>query len=99
MCCLISLLGLFFPRIALVLVWMLNPAFINNAYPSIIVPILGLLFLPLTTLAYAFACTLEGGPWNGGGHHHHHHRPAVRPWLPWRRCQQAIKSEIKTLLG
>ena len=67
MCCLIALLGMIFPRVALVLVWLFNPAFINNAYPSIIVPILGLLFLPLTTLAYAFACTLEGGPWNGGG--------------------------------
>jgi hypothetical protein len=67
MCCLIALLGMIFPRAALVLVWLFDPPFINNAYPSIIVPILGLLFLPLTTLAYAFAFTLEGGPWNNGG--------------------------------
>ncbi len=67
MCCLIALLGLISPRVALVLVWLINPSFINNAYPSFIAPLLGLIFLPLTTLAYAFACTLDNGPWDSGG--------------------------------
>ena len=67
MCCLVALLGLICPRVLLVAVWILNPTFINTAYANILIPILGLIFLPLTTLAYAWAATLNGGPWNGGG--------------------------------
>ena len=67
MCCLVSLLGLICPRVLLVLVWAINPSLINSAYSTILIPLLGLLFLPLTTLGFAWATTLQGGPWNGGG--------------------------------
>ncbi|MDP6601139.1 MAG: hypothetical protein QGH76_02450 [Phycisphaerales bacterium] len=66
-CCLVALLALLFPRVILVLTWFLNPAFINNAYGTWILPLLGLIFLPMTTLAYAWAVTFEGGAGSIGG--------------------------------
>jgi hypothetical protein len=66
-CCFVFLLALLFPRLILILTWLFNPAFINNAYANFIIPAIGLIFLPMTTLAYAWAYTFEGGPWNGGG--------------------------------
>ncbi|MDG2424262.1 MAG: hypothetical protein P8M22_09815 [Phycisphaerales bacterium] len=67
MCCLIALLALGFPRVALVLVWFFDHTFISNAYNNMAIPILGFIFLPLTTLAYAWAHTFEGGVDSGGG--------------------------------
>lgn len=67
MCCLVALGGLLFPRVALFLVWLFNQSFINDAYPNLAVPILGFIFLPLTTLAYAWTFTFEGGPSSGAG--------------------------------
>ncbi|HCA39448.1 MAG: hypothetical protein QF781_00990 [Phycisphaerales bacterium] len=66
-CCLVALLALLFPRLILILVWIFNPAFINNAYSVWILPLLGLIFLPMTTLAYAWAITFEGGAGSIGG--------------------------------
>ena len=67
-CCLVVLLALLFPRVILALTWILNPAFIQNAYSSWwIIPLLGLIFLPMTTLAYAWAVTFEGGAGSVGG--------------------------------
>ena len=60
-CCLVFLLALLFPRVILIATWILNPAFINNAYSTWVLPVLGLIFLPMTTLAYAWATTFEGG--------------------------------------
>ena len=67
MCCLLALLALGFPRIALFLVWLFNPDFLDAAYSNAAVPILGFIFLPLTTLAYAWSFTFEGGPSSGAG--------------------------------
>ena len=57
--CLLGLSALFFPRVILVLVWLFSDYL--NVYSSIIWIILGLIFLPLTTLAYAFALHFGGG--------------------------------------
>ncbi|MCH2132930.1 MAG: hypothetical protein MK116_04175 [Phycisphaerales bacterium] len=62
MCCLIAILALGFPRIALFLVWLFDPAFLDAAYQNMAVPILGFIFLPCTTLGYAWTVTFEGGP-------------------------------------
>ena len=51
--CLLGLGALFFPRVILVLIWIFSDYL--NIFSSIIWPILGLIFLPLTTLAYAWA--------------------------------------------
>ena len=51
--CLLLLLILIFPRI--VLVWMfLTSTYLQRAYHELIIPILGFIFLPLTTLVYAW---------------------------------------------
>ena len=51
--CLLGLGALFFPRVILVLIWIFSDYL--NIFSSIIWPILGLIFLPFTTLAYAWA--------------------------------------------
>ena len=67
MCCLVALFSLAFPRITLVVVWLLDKPFIDQAYSNMALPLLGLIFLPLTTLAYAWAHTFEAGPGSGAG--------------------------------
>ena len=57
--CLFALLTGLFPRLGLVLVWIFTNE-IDRAYDSVILPLLGLIFLPLTTLVYALF-------WNPGG--------------------------------
>ncbi|MCA9282299.1 MAG: hypothetical protein H6812_13115 [Phycisphaeraceae bacterium] len=57
--CLVALLALAFPRLAIVLVVIFSD-YIGNAYQTTIVPFLGFLFMPLTTLAYALAINAHG---------------------------------------
>jgi hypothetical protein len=58
--CLFALLAGFFPRFALVCVWIFTNE-VDQAYDSFIVPLLGLIFLPLTTLVYALFWVPLGG--------------------------------------
>lgn len=51
--CLLLILFLAFPRIALLLLFVLSN-YLERAYHGLILPLLGFLFLPLTTLAYAW---------------------------------------------
>lgn len=51
--CLLLLLFVLFPRVALVLIFLLSN-FLERAYHGLLIPILGFLFLPLTTLVYAW---------------------------------------------
>lgn len=51
--CLIILLALAFPRILLLLLFFFTH-YLGTAYQSTLVPVLGFLFLPVTTLAYAW---------------------------------------------
>lgn len=54
--CLVGCLALAFPRVALALVWLLGPRnYLSEPFPATIWPILGFVFLPTTTLAFAFA--------------------------------------------
>lgn len=53
--CLVGCLALVFPRLALILVWLFGGNFLDKAYPSFLYPLLGFVFLPLTTLTFAFA--------------------------------------------
>ena len=50
--CLLAVFAGFFPRIALVCLWIFTDD-VDRAYDSFILPLLGLFFLPLTTLIYA----------------------------------------------
>jgi hypothetical protein len=51
--CLLVILLLAFPRIALVLLFVFSN-YLQRAYHGLLLPLLGFLFLPLTTLAYAW---------------------------------------------
>jgi hypothetical protein len=50
--CLIALLALFSPRLALVAAWLFSDL-LSRAFDSWILPLLGFFLLPWTTLAYA----------------------------------------------
>jgi hypothetical protein len=43
------------PRLALILVWLFGGNYLSMAYHTFIWPVLGFFFMPLTTLAYAWA--------------------------------------------
>jgi hypothetical protein len=57
--CLIGCLALVAPRITIVLVVIFSD-YIGQAYQTWIWPLLGFFFMPLTTLAYAFAINQNG---------------------------------------
>jgi hypothetical protein len=61
--CLLLILLLAFPRIALVLLFLFSN-YLQRAYHGLILPLVGLLFLPLTTLAYAWMAN-TGRPTTG----------------------------------
>jgi hypothetical protein len=54
------LLAFFTPRIVLFILWLFTN-YLSRAYDSFLVPFLGFLFLPATTLAYAIAQNELGG--------------------------------------
>ncbi|HEY7211813.1 MAG TPA: hypothetical protein VH477_16195 [Bryobacteraceae bacterium] len=58
--CLLALLSVAFPRVAIVLLWLLT-SFFNVLHSNIIVPILGFLFLPLTLIVYTYLLRAYGG--------------------------------------
>jgi hypothetical protein len=58
--CLLALLTGLFPRIGLALVWIFTNE-VDQAYDGWILPLLGLIFLPLTTLVYALLWMPAGG--------------------------------------
>jgi hypothetical protein len=51
--CLLLIVFLAFPRIALLLLFLFSN-YVQRAYHGLILPLLGFLFLPLTTLVYAW---------------------------------------------
>ena len=57
--CFLTLGAYFFPRVILVLVWLFSD-YLGRAYHSVIWPLLGFVFMPLTTLAYAWAINSNG---------------------------------------
>lgn len=51
--CLLLVLGLAFPRVVLLLLFFFTD-FLSRAYHGLLLPLLGFIFLPLTTLIYAW---------------------------------------------
>jgi hypothetical protein len=51
--CLLLILFVAFPRVALVLIFLFSN-YLQRAYHGFLLPLIGFLFLPLTTLAYAW---------------------------------------------
>ena len=60
MCCVVLLIALVGPRLGLFVLWALSD-YLSRAFDSFLVPFLGFLFLPWTTLAYAVAQNSMGG--------------------------------------
>ena len=64
--CLIAVLGLLAPRVILLLCWFFNSAFVLAPFagfgvPNPLIPLLGLVLLPTTTLGYSWAVAGFGG--------------------------------------
>jgi len=55
-----AILGLFFPRLALVLMWLFSD-YLGRAFETTVWPVLGFVFMPFTTLAWALAQNEGGG--------------------------------------
>ena len=51
--CLLLFLVLAFPRVVLVLMYLLSD-YLTRAYHGLLIPLLGFIFLPLTTVVYAW---------------------------------------------
>jgi hypothetical protein len=64
--CLVALIAGFFPRVALLVVWV-STNLVDRAFGPFILPLLGLIFLPFTTLVYVLvwspAVELGQGRW------------------------------------
>jgi hypothetical protein len=52
--CLFALLAVLSPRVALLLLWLFTNL-VDRAFVGVLLPLLGLIFLPLTTLLYVLA--------------------------------------------
>ena len=58
-CCLLLILAFFGPRIAMVLLALFSD-FFERPFDGILIPLLGWIFLPFTTLAYAWSINTYG---------------------------------------
>ena len=58
--CLLALLAVAFPRIAIILLWLFT-TFFTGIYHGIIIPVLGFIFLPLTLIVYTYIVRVYGG--------------------------------------
>jgi hypothetical protein len=52
MCCFFTSLVLLGPRAAILIWWLINPLRFSAAFSTFILPLLGIIFLPWTTLMY-----------------------------------------------
>jgi len=62
--CLLALIAVFFPRLIIVLLFVFNNAWLSGAYETVLWPVLGFVFTPFATLAYALAIN-QAGELNG----------------------------------
>ena len=60
--CLIGCIAVSFPRVACFLVWFFGGSYFWRAFGGWLLPLLGFIFLPLTTLAFAFGMNTLGDP-------------------------------------
>jgi hypothetical protein len=56
--CLLIVLSVLFPRIAIVLLYFFT-SFFNGVFASVLIPVLGFLFLPLTLIAYTWLTNIR----------------------------------------
>ena len=59
--CLLGLFGAFFPRLAVLFIWLARPAYFEAALGgNVFIAFLGILFLPFTTLMYVLLWSPTG---------------------------------------
>lgn len=58
--CLLGCAALGFPRVALFLVWFLQPGYLSRAFGGPLWPFVGFFFLPVTTLAFSYGMNSLG---------------------------------------
>ena len=63
--CLLALLAVAFPRVAIILLWLFT-SFFAGVYHNIVIPVLGFIFLPLTLLVYTYIEKTYPGPLTTG---------------------------------
>ena len=61
--CLLALIGLFVPRVLILLLWFLTDWFVGM-FDSLLWPVLGFIFLPTTLLWYSAVQHWYGGEWS-----------------------------------
>ena len=61
--CIVAIIALLFPRVLIVVLWFLTDWF-NGVFNGLLIPILGFLFMPVTTLWYSVVINYYGGEWN-----------------------------------
>jgi len=62
--CLLALIAAFFPRIVIALLALFSN-YMSSAYETLLWPLLGFVFMPFTTLAYALAINSNDGSVSG----------------------------------
>jgi len=62
--CLLLLLVLAFPRVVLALMFFMSN-YLDRAYHGLLIPVLGFIFLPLTTIVYAWLVNSHRAPMDG----------------------------------
>jgi hypothetical protein len=50
--CLLAIMAAFVPRLVFLIIWIARPVYIDAVFDTFIFPLLGLIFLPFTTLIY-----------------------------------------------
>ena len=61
--CALALIALLFPRILIAVLWIFTNWF-NGVFSSLLWPVLGFIFLPVTMLWYSVVINNFGGVWN-----------------------------------
>ncbi len=65
--CLFVMMAAFAPRLGVLFIWLARPAMVNAAFDTWIFPLLGIIFLPFTTLMYLILYTpgigVTGADW------------------------------------
>ncbi len=62
--CLFAMFAGLFPRLGTIFIWIARPVLFNAAFKgSWIWPVLGIIFLPFTTLMYVILYPMTGGDW------------------------------------
>jgi hypothetical protein len=59
-CCLLAMIGSFFPRIALLLMWLFTN-YVDRAFTGFLLPLVGLIFLPFTTIMFCLVYSPAAG--------------------------------------